>query len=147
MTSKEQEEIEAIARGGMQLIDSILVLDLFRTHVGVSDYSKENAAQDAINHLMEHLEIMKIQARGLDSYKFISWYGFFLSNHADDPKNVIRIATILALNIMLRRDNDKSLPKDLLSELAAMALRDGQDDNFGIGKNGVYFIFKTCSKI
>ena len=144
---QENSNIEIVAKGGMNLLDSILLLDKFKSHVGVSDYSKEKAAQDALDHLGEHLEIMKIQARGLDSYKFISWYGFYLSKHADDPKKVIRIATIVALNIMLKKDRNKSLTKELLLELSAMTIRDGQDDNFGIGKNGVYFIFKTCSKI
>ena len=75
----------------MNLLDSILKLERFAFHIGVSDYSREKAAEDALEYLSEHLEIIRIQARGLDSYKFIVWYGFYLFNHADDPKNVIRI--------------------------------------------------------
>ena len=144
---QDSNHLNDIANGSISLIDAILSFDTFSGHVGVSDYSREKAAQDALLHLEDHLKIMKIQAKGLDSYKFLAWYGHYLSIHADDPKNVIKIATVLALNIMLSKDIDKKLPKELLSELAAMAIRDGQDDNFGIGKNGVYFIFKTCSKL
>ena len=144
---QNNNELNDISNGIMSLIDAILALPIFSSHVGISSYSRKKAAHDALSHLEDHLKIMKIQARGLDSYKFLAWYGYYLSAHADDPKNVIRIATILALNILLSKDIDKKLSKELLSELVAMAIRDGQDDNFGIGKNGVYFIFKTCSKL
>jgi len=139
------EDFVDVILGGTHLIDKILELPLFDKYVGVSDISRENALSDAKKHLDDHLIKIRIEAKKLDSYKLISWYGFYLSNRADDPKNVIRIATIVALNIMLYKDVSKKLPKELISEMSAMVVRDGIEDDFGIGKNGVYNTFKACS--
>ena len=111
--------------GGVTLIDKILGLEIFLGYIGVSDISRKKALEDSKNHLSDHLTKIRVEAHNLDSYKLISWYGFYLSNHADDPENVIRIATIVALNILLKKDIEKSLDKCVLSEMAAMAIRDG----------------------
>jgi hypothetical protein len=136
-----------IVLGGTKIIDAILNLDIFKDEVGVSNISRKNALEDAKKHLTEHLIKIEIKAKKLDSYKLISWYGFYLSNHADDPKHIIRIATIVALNKVLKQETEKSLKKDILSEMCAMAIKDGTDDKFGIGKNGVYNTFKACSSV
>ena len=142
----EKEFLNTIL-GGTKIIDSILNLKIFKDEVGVSNTSRKSALIDAKLHLSEHLTKIEIRAKKIDSYKLISWYGFYLSNHADDPKHIIRVATIVALNKVLKQETDKFLKKDILSEMCAMAIKDGTDDKFGIGKNGVYNTFKACSSV
>ena len=65
------EKITKTILGASYIIDAILDLPGFKKYIGVSDISRKKALEDAKQHLDDYLIKMKIQAKGIDSFKLI----------------------------------------------------------------------------
>ena len=110
-----------------------------------SDVRKE-AQRAAVRHHIAHFEKLPIRETSVCPYKIASWYGFALSQRAEemgkDPnKNILRGA-ITAMASFLREEG-KHLPGTTATVLLVMASnhrRPGLDD-FAIGPNGLYTSF------
>ena len=116
------------------------------------------AKREALNHHAEHVVKMNIQQNKLDHNKLLSWYGFILVKQAYMKDHSIRYAP---LTLVIHEMNDllkacySSAPgmhnikmsQSCLTELRRMAIRDGHDDDFAIGKNGLYTAFRSAFEI
>jgi hypothetical protein len=112
--------------------------------VGLTEKTLRNAAEDAMVHHAAFINKFIIQ-KSVDPFKIISWYGFFLSKNADDPTKSILLLAIAHLNDLLSKEHLKlKLSAAHVQHLYNMAKLDGSDDEFGIGKNGIYSVFSSC---
>jgi hypothetical protein len=124
-----------------EMLDRLLV---HTGKVGLTVQTLKDAAQDAMVHHAAFIDKF-IEQREVDPYKIVSWYGFFLSRKADDPAKRILLVAIVHLNDLLGKEHlGLQLSKPHILHLYAMAKLDGSDDEFGIGKNGVYSVFSSC---
>ena len=96
-----------------------------------------------------HNNTFGIEAKNTDIYKLLSWYGFYLSESADDKRGIIYLATIYILNekILSNELCGRKISHKLISKMYKMLVLDGEDDNLAIGKNGLYLSFRTARDI
>lgn len=112
--------------------------------VGLTKQTLLDAAEDAIKHHAAFVDKF-INQKSVDPYKILSWYGFFLSKKADDPDKNVLFFTITHLNDLLCNEHlALKLSSQQVEHLYKMAKLDGLEDEFGIGKNGVYSVFSSC---
>ena len=112
--------------------------------VGLTKQTLLDAAEDAIKHHAAFVNKF-INQKSVDPYKILSWYGFFLSQKADDPDKNILFFTITHLNDLLSKEHlALKLSAPQVEHLYKMAKLDGSEDEFGIGKNGIYSVFSSC---
>lgn len=112
--------------------------------VGLTEQTRECARKATIEHHKQFVDRFIDQDK-VDPYKIVSWYGFFLSQHADDPNKHILEACLRTLNHMLEQENLKQgLSEPQILHLYNMARLDGCKDEFGVGKNGIYSVFSSC---
>lgn len=127
------------------LFDRVIDKNLVQPRlIGLTERTLTDAAEDAMKH--HALFINKfINQKSVDPFKIVSWYGFFLSKKADDPAKRILLITIGHLNDLLSKEHLKlKLSYLQMQHLYNMAKLDGSDDEFGIGKNGIYSVFSSC---
>ena len=131
------------------LLNELLEKPRFSHFIAVSDDSQEKALDKATEHLFLHNNTFGVDAKSTDIYKLLSWYGFYLSEFADDQKSVIYLATIYILNnkILYNELCKKKISHHLVSKIYRMLVLDGEDDNLAIGKNGLYISFRTARDI
>jgi hypothetical protein len=85
----------------------------------------------------------KIIPYKVESYKILSWYGFILYNLTKNI-NCLNVA-IIYLNNLLYIDKGQQFDNDFLAKLLWTSLNDNTDNNnFAIGKNGLYMVFKSA---
>lgn len=117
-------------------------------HVGVAQETLDNAKESAINHHFEFLKECSIRQETVDVYKILSWYGFEISKHADDKKKLAVLACMQVMNCVLKNEKfEPQIPEVLVEHLWEMSQNDGVNDDYGIGKNGVYSVFTTASMV
>lgn len=115
------------------------------------------AKEQALQHHEAHIAKMRVDQRRLDPFKFLSWYGFILVRQAwDAPRSRYYplALTIDLMNDLLGRSCSDGTGMDRLGmsidcvrELRRLAERDGVDDDFAIGKNGLYSAFRSAFEI
>jgi len=71
-----------------------------------------------------------------------------LSHHIDDPNKLVLRIVITVMNQLLKNDGEgKALSDSTLNHLYYMVKNDGINDDFGVGKNGLYAVFSACSEL
>ncbi len=124
-----------------QVVDQTLVST---GKIGLTQTTLNDAAQDAILHHQSFINKF-IHQKSVDPYKIVSWYGFFLSKKADDPKKMILLIALKHMNDLLSKEPLHQKMSDAhIGHLYNMARLDGMEDEFAIGKNGVYSVFSSC---
>jgi len=133
----------------VELLNNLLETPKFKSFVAVSEQTKEDALNKATQHLFLHNDTFGIEAKSTDVYKLLSWYGYFLYQHADDRNAVIYLATMAILNKKILKNEvcGLMLDKYTITEMYQMLTKDGEDDHLAIGKNGLYIAFKSAQNI
>jgi hypothetical protein len=133
----------------MEKLDSVLRTKDFSDKHGLLSLTKDdfdNAKEKTITHHYAFLTKLKIQQTSIDPYKIMSWYGFYLSEVAQDDKKIAVLCAIQIMNNMLKYDSfGKPIVTDLVCHLWFLARNDKVNDDFGVGKNGIYSVFTAAS--
>ncbi|WP_456470695.1 hypothetical protein [Caminibacter sp.] len=107
---------------------------------------------DIVNHYKEHAKKHSLTVTAIEPYKVISWgsVSLCLKYQKNDIKKAkyFLVLAILSLNVFLKEDVGKNHSSDFLKKVYKMLMLECQGDkNFGIGRNGLYMIFKSASLI
>lgn len=104
---------------------------------------EKSCMEMVIRHMDKHIAEYRICQEDVDLYKVTAWLGFFFAQQ--EPRFRIEVV-VAAMNSLLICDNRK-LPGDFLRKVVHMARNDGKKDEFAIGMNGLYLIFRACYKM
>jgi hypothetical protein len=116
-------------------------------YVAVSGIRFDEAKRSAILHHCNYVKHFGIWQQSVDPYKILSWYGFYLAEHADDKHKISVLVAIQEMNKLLTQEKSKgarSLPSKVVSQLYQRAALDKHKDEYAIGKNGLYSAFDTA---
>ena len=106
----------------------------------------------AIRHYVKHAKGHNLNVTAIEPYKVISWGSFELCQQykktdQEKAKKILMLA-VVSLNYFLLLDVDKKVDISLQKKILRMLIYECRGNNeFGIGKNGLYLIFKTASFI
>jgi hypothetical protein len=116
--------------------------------IGFTAKTLVEARKLAMTHHSKFLLKFKIKQDRIDPYKILSWYCFYLVEVLDDPdKRSIAICLGEMNNILKHEKHGLYLPSKMLRHLYELAINNNTDDEYAIGKNGVYAVFTSCSEI
>ncbi len=145
MNSLSEADIRA-AYGLMRLVDKAFLSK--EKYVGIAGKTLDSAKRSAMEHHYKFLNHFKMRQSCVDPYKIMSWYGFYLAEHADDSEKVAVLAAIRIMNRMLQKEKySNRLAEDFLLHLYELAKNDKFEDEFGVGKNGLYAVFTAAAMI
>jgi hypothetical protein len=138
------EEDKKAVYNMMKIVDAILRKK--GKYVGVAESTLDEAKRSAMQHHYNFLERFSIFQTAVDPYKILSWYGFYIAKHADDKDKISVLASMYVMNTMITHEPNKArLPNVLMAHLYQLVKNDEVDDDFGIGKNGIYAVFTAAS--
>lgn len=116
----------------------------YRRFIAISEETLDRAKEDAVRHHLSHLCEMNIQQSTVDPYKIAAWYGFFVTEHADDRRRVALLATIYLMRHFLEKEFGVTLDRETSSLLYYYAANNGIKDEHGIGMNGLFMAFNVA---
>lgn len=98
--------------------------------------------------LNRHVTTYGVHQADIDFYKVTAWLGMMLYKFSGTPPTFQLLDLVGVLNAELRKDY-RDLPLEVLSKIATMAKNDGhsENDDLGVGMNGLYLIFRACYKL
>lgn len=100
------------------------------------------------NKLNRHITTYGVHQADIDFYKVTAWLGMLLYKNSGMPPTFELLDLVGVLNAELKKDY-RCLPLEVLSKIATMAKNDGhsENDDLGVGMNGLYLIFRACYKL
>jgi hypothetical protein len=100
------------------------------------------------NKLNRHITSYGVHQTDIDFYKVTAWLGMMLYKNSGAPPTFELRDLVGVLNAELKKDH-RSLPPEVLTKIATMAKNDGhsENDDLGVGMNGLYLIFRACYKL
>lgn len=143
-----QDDVEIIHHL-MEKLDYILCSKAFSDKHGSLNLTSDclaEAKEKTITHHYKFLAKLQIQQTSIDPYKIMSWYGFYVSEGANDSRKIAVLCAIQIMNNMLKYDSfGKPIATDLVCHLWFLVRNDKVNDEFGVGKNGIYSVFTAAS--
>jgi hypothetical protein len=143
--AKLSNEDKALAHQIMEVVDAVIKRE---PNIGHTEITLDKAKRDAITHHSKFIHELGVTQNKVDVYKVCSWYGFYLAKHLDDPKKLCLWIVLEVMNLMLSKEKHSTrLSDDFIKHLHAMTQNDGFQDEFGVGKNGIYSAFSACKNL
>jgi len=125
------------------------IADEFKVDLNENDL---NELVNVLSHYHQHAKRHNLNVTGMEPYKIVSWGGLNLCEKYkkidEDKAKLILAVTIATLNKFLEQDINKAFKQDFIQKLFRMIRYECKEEYaFGIGKNGLYMIFKGIISI
>lgn len=107
----------------------------------------------AWDHFVLHINRYSIKQNSVDAYKVAAWMGLKLWHKT---QKFPPLTLCNAMNFLLHSDKGRLVPKDIVLKISKMLRCDKSqaavspgwvEDDFAVGMNGLYMIFRACSKV
>lgn len=100
-----------------------------------------------LKHLNGHVDKFGLCHDDIDYYKIAAWLGMFLiKNTSSDVYGVEENDVVMTMAFEMEAGDGRRLDRESLYMVTDMLKNDGIEDEHGIGKNGLYLIFRAAAK-
>jgi hypothetical protein len=105
---------------------------------------QSTAVENALKYLKKYAGLYTLKQDSPEAFKLVAWIGVELHELSD--KSMHTSVVVHALHHVLKTTGKEFAPQFLSKISAMIAKNNGSNDDFAIGKNGLYLTFKSASK-